>query len=188
MLRLFKEGPHLLAGAFVFLLGVLVVLLAYRQSGEASPPEDERPLPPLSYTFDSPESLAKEFLDALYRKDVDTLKTFALNKEEFRLHVWPELPVSQIKKPLPFDYGWADLHQKSINSLKRTYVRYGGRELTFIRLEFEDETTQYETYAVHRDARVVVRDEETGREMRLDLFGSIMEKNGRFKLFSYVTD
>jgi hypothetical protein len=188
MCSLFRKSPRRAAGAFIFLLGVLLVLLACRESGEQTPPKDKDRLPPLSYTFDSPDSLAKEFLDALYRKDVEALESFALNEEEFRLHVWPELPVSQLKKPLPFEYGWADLHQKSINSLKRTYARYGGKKLTFIRLEFEDESTRYETYVVHRDARVVVKDEEAGREVRLDLFGSIMEKNGRFKLFSYVTD
>jgi hypothetical protein len=187
MHRLFKEGPCRLAGAFIFHVGVLLVLVACRGSDEKSPKENH-PLPPLSYAFDSPDSLAKAFLDALYQKDVETLKRFALNEEEFRHHVWPELPVSQLKKPLPFEYGWADLHQKSINSLKRTYARYGGKQLTFIRLEFEEGTTSYETYVVHRDARVVVKDEEAGREARLDLFGSIMEKNGRFKLFSYVTD
>jgi hypothetical protein len=188
MHHLFRESPCRPVGAFILLIGALFVLLACQGAGEEAPPKDKRPPPPLSHTFDSPESLAKAFLDALYRKDVEALKSFALSEDEFRLHVWPELPVSQIKKPLPFEYGWADLHQKSINSLKRTYVRYGGRKLAFIRLEFEDETTPYETYLVHRDARVVVKDDETGREIRLDLFGSIMEKEGRFKLFSYVTD
>ncbi len=136
----------------------------------------------------SPEALAQSFLDALYRKDVDGLKRLGLSEEEFRLHVWPELPVSQLDKPIPFEYGWNDLNQKSMNSLRRTYTTYGGRKLTFIRLEFEDETTDYETFKVHRDGRVVVFDEERQREVRLNLFGSIMEKDGRFKLFSYVTD
>jgi hypothetical protein len=120
---------------------------------------------------------------------VEALKKLELRKEEFRLHVWPELPASRIEKnPLPFDYGWNDLHQKSTNCLRRTYAAYGGRKLTFLRIEFEDETTPYETFKVHRDARVVVRDEEKGETLRLDLFGSMMEKDGRFKLFSYVTD
>lgn len=96
--------------------------------------------------------------------------------------------MSQLKKPLPFDYGWNDLNQKSMNALGRTYAAYGGRKLTFLRLEFEGEITDYETFRVHRDARVVVLDDERQKEVRLDLFGSIMEKEGRFKLFSYVTD
>jgi hypothetical protein len=145
-------------------------------------------LPPLTGTYSSPEDLARDFLDALYRKDVEALKGFALNEDEFRLHVWPELPSSRPERGVPLEYAWGDLNQKSTNSLRRTYDRYGGRKLTFIRLDFEDETTPYETFKVHRDARVVVLDEETGKEWRLDLFGSVMEKDGRFKLFSYVTD
>jgi hypothetical protein len=188
----YGEDSRFRAGIFLcFLLaGFLGVGLFSGCNGSANESQAAKEnLPPLSTTFDSPEALAQAFLDALYRKDVEDLRKFGLNKEEFRLHVWPELPASQLEKnPLPFDYGWNDLNQKSINSLRRTYTTYGGRKLTFIRLEFEDEETPYDTFVVHRDARVVVRDEDRGETLRLDLFGSIMEKNGRFKLFSYVTD
>jgi hypothetical protein len=40
---------------------------------------------------------------------------------------------------------------------------------------------------VFRDARVLVRNEE-GNEGYLDLFGSVMEYQGQYKLFSFVTD
>ena len=179
---------------FCFRVGVFCALFALLFGGGSmlwgcqSADETTPVLLPLSHSYDSPEALAKAFLDALNRKDVDGLKRLGLSEEEFRLHVWPELPVSQLDKPLPFEYGWNDLNQKSMNSLRRTYTTYGGRKLTFIRLEFEGETTDYETFKVHRDGRVVVFDEERQREVRLDLFGSIMEKDGRFKLFSYVTD
>ncbi len=186
------KGPRRRAGAFVLIilasfLAVGIVIGCDRSIDETAVPA--RNLPPLSTTFDTPEALAVAFLDALYRKDVEALQRFALNKEEFRLYVWPELPASRLEKnPLPFDYGWNDLYQKSTNSLRRTYTAYGGRKFTFLSIEFEDETTPYETFKVHRDARVVVRDEEKGENLRLDLFGSMMEKDGRFKLFSYVTD
>ena len=177
-------------GVFVVFVALLIsgggVLSGCQSAADGKPPP--RALPPLSNTFDSTEALARVFLDALYLKDVDALKQLGLSEEEFRLHVWPELPVSQLEKPLPFEYGWNDLHQKSMNSLSRTYAAYGGRKLTFLRVEFEDETTDYETFKVHRDARVIVFDEERQKEVRLDLFGSIMEKDGRFKLFSHVTD
>ena len=50
-----------------------------------------------------------------------------------------------------------------------------------------DPSTPYLGNWVHRDARVVVRD-SSGQTHRLDLFGSILERGGEFKLFSYVTD
>ena len=179
----FRFRVGVFCALFALLFGGGSVLWGCQSSEEVKPAP-----PPLSYTFDSPEALAQAFLDALYLEDADALKQFGLSKDEFRLHVWPELPVSKLDKPLPFEYGWNDLYQKSMNSLRRTFANYSGRKLTFISLEFEDETTDYETFKVHRDGRVVVFDEERQREVRLDLFGSIMEKDGRFKLFSYVTD
>ena len=182
-----RERSCLRAGVFIICVALVfggAGVLWGCQSAEETKPTP----PPLSHTYASPGALAKAFLEALNRKDAEALEQFGLNEEEFRLHVWPELPVSQLKKPLPFEYGWNDLKQKSMNSLRRTYTTFGGRNLTFVRLEFEDETTHYSTFKVHRDARVVVFDEEQQKEMRLDLFGSIMEKDGRFKLFSYVTD
>jgi hypothetical protein len=190
MISTSTEDSCLRAGVFFVFVAVLLsgggVLWGCQSADDATPAE--RALTPLSHTYDTPEALAKGFLEALQSKDVEALKQFGLNEDEFRHHVWPELPVAKLDKPLPFEYGWSDLNQKSMNSLSRTYAAYGGRKLTFIRLEFEDETTDYETFKVHRDARVVVFDEERNEEMRLDLFGSIMEKNGRYKLFSYVTD
>ena len=165
--------------AVCVLLGV-ALFWSCREAEQESPP-------PVAGTYSSPDELARDFLDSLYRKDVESLKAFALSEDEFRLHVWPELPSSRPERGVPFEYAWGDLNQKSTNSLRRTYDRYGGRKLTYIRIEFEDETT-YETFKVHRDARVVVRDEETAKELRLDLVRLILEKDGRFKLFSYVTD
>lgn len=70
--------------------------------------------------------------------------------------------------------------------MRRTFHRYAGKALVFLGIEFDGETTLYETFAVHRDARVRVLDEK--KELKLDLFGSILEKDGRFKLFSHLTD
>lgn len=184
------EGSCLRAGIFFVFLIILLSGGGVLWGCQVAEEEEAafQVLPPLTYMFDSPEDLAQAFLEALHRKDADALKQFGLSEEEFRLHVWPELPVSRLKKPLPFEYGWNDLHQKSMNSLRRTYATYGGKQLTFARIEFDDVTTDYETFKVHRDARVVVFDGDRMKEVRLDLFGSIMEKDGRFKLFSYVTD
>ena len=45
----------------------------------------------------------------------------------------------------------------------------------------------YRTYKVHRETVLDLLDEE-GEEVRLALFGSILEREGEFKLFSYVVD
>lgn len=156
-------------------------VVSYDVSGDA-----ERPS--LAPTFDSPRALAEAILEGLASEDGATLETYALTKEQFRTYVWPELPASRPERGVPFDYGWGDLKQKSHNALLHTYERYKGRRMTLLEIEFEDGVTDYGSFKVHRDARVKIRRESDGRVLWLDLYGSVMERDGKYKLFSYVTD
>ena len=40
---------------------------------------------------------------------------------------------------------------------------------------------------MHRESRLVVRDEH-GAEMQLRFFGSVLERDGEYKVFSFVVD
>jgi len=140
--------------------------------------------PSLEPTFDSPESLSRAVLAALEAGDYRTLRSYALSKDEFRLYVWLELPASRPGRNLPLSYVWGDLDQKSTNCLRRLVAGRGGRRHELVRVEFDGETTPYQSFKVHRDARLVVRDEE-GQVESVNFFGSIIEWNGRYKLFSY---
>jgi hypothetical protein len=179
----FTRGP-LFAG--LACLAFAVGCGASARSDEADPTGtgDEVSLEP---TFDSPEALARAFLRALEREDGAALNTFALTEEQFRHYVWPQLPSSRPERNVSFEFGWGDLHQKSHNALLHTFSKYKGFPFEFLEIRFEDGVTDYETYLVHRDAQVKVRRSD-GAEVWLDLFGSVMEHNGRYKLFSYVTD
>jgi hypothetical protein len=119
--------------------------------------------PSLEPLFDSDEALAEEIVNGLESEDGEALASYALSREQFRLYVWPQLPSSRPERGVPFDYAWKDLHQKSHNSLLRTFARYRGRTLTFLELKFEDGVADYGTYKLHRDARVKVR-RENGSE------------------------
>jgi len=143
--------------------------------------------PRLTATFDSPEDLARTVVAAVAREDRETLQRLPLSKDEFRLYVWPRLPASNPEQGMPLEYAWGELSQKSRGALAQTFARYKGRALEYLAVEFEGETTDYGTYKVHRDARVQVRLDD-GRQVWLDLFGSVMEWKGKYKLFSYVTD
>jgi hypothetical protein len=82
---------------------------------------------------------------------------------------------------------WGDLHQKSEAALTRTVDRYGGRRYTLAGVRFAGETTRYASYSVHRDTTLRVRD-EAGVESEVRVFGSTLEKDGAWKVFSYVVD
>ena len=126
-------------------------------------------------------------LTALADNDADTLRALALDEVEFRNAVWPDLPASRPERNVPFDYAWGDLHQKSNNAFRRLVARYGGRRYELVGVRFAGETTQYRSYKVHRETFLDLLDEE-GEEVRLALFGSILERDGEFKLFSFVVD
>jgi hypothetical protein len=141
----------------------------------------------LRTTFRSPEATAEAFLEALAVEDRLRIETLALDEDEFRDVVWPELPSSRPERNVPFEYGWGDLHKKSRNALSFTLARYGGQSFDLEEVLFKGETTDYETFRVHREAWLVVRNVE-GRRGRVQLFGSMIERDGRYKLFSFVTD
>ena len=143
--------------------------------------------PPLAHSQDSPEALARAVLSGLERRDVDTLNKLAIDEAEFREHVWPELPAARPERNLPFSYVWGDLHQKSTARLGQTLATHGGKEYTLVSIRFDGGTTPYKSYRVHRDAEITLTDAEGGTQ-QIRLFGSILVKDGRFKVFSYVVD
>jgi hypothetical protein len=141
--------------------------------------------PPLEHTQASLDALGQAVLVAYANRDTHALRALALSEEEFRDHVWPELPAARPERNLPFSYVWGDLRQKSAQSLARLLATHGGRAYTLVRVE-HGRTTPYHSFVVHRETRLVVRTAD-GAE-RLQLFGSTLEKDGTFKVFSYNVD
>lgn len=131
--------------------------------------------------------MAQAVLGALEWRDVTPLRAVALNEREFREQVWPELPAARPERDLPFSYVWGELRQKSEAALAATLAAHGGQRYELVAVRFLGETTQYESYLVRRKAEVTVKDAK-GTEVQLRLFGSVLEKGGRFKVFSYVLD
>jgi len=140
---------------------------------------------PLPNSHDSAENLARAVLDAVERRDLDTLNALAVNRAEFTDHVWPELPAARPERNLSVGFVWGDLSQKSNITLKQTLSAHGGKRYELESIRFLGETTAYGNYVVHRESEVTVRDEE-GKERQLRIFGSVLEKGGRYKVFSYV--
>jgi hypothetical protein len=136
---------------------------------------------------DSPETLGAAVLAALENEDVAALEALALTEEEFRSVVWPELPAARPERNLSAEYLWTDLHTKSQAGIRNALATGGGQGLSLVRVQFMRGTTQYRNYLVHRDALLTVRDERD-QERTVRFFGSVLEQNGRFKVFSYVVD
>jgi hypothetical protein len=146
----------------------------------------ERPLP-LAHTLQSPLALSREVMAAIARNDRARLDELALSEEEFRTVVWPRLPSSRPEVGLPIDYAWGDLHAKSAGYLSATLASFAGQHFELIDVQFRGETTDYERFRVHRTSVLEVRG-ESGETTRVRMFGSMIELDGRVKVFSYVVD
>lgn len=143
-----------------------------------------RPIPNSQASVDA---LAQAVLDAVAARDEGALRRLALDEQEFRQYVWPELPASRPERNLPFSYVWGDLRTKSEASLAGVLQEHGGRRYQLERVRFGGGVTQYDTSVVHRDSTLEVRGPD-GERARIQLFGSVIERAGGFKVFSYVVD
>jgi hypothetical protein len=143
-------------------------------------------VPPLAGTYDTPEALARAVLSALAAADRPRLEALALSEAEFRAHVWPSLPAAREERNLPFSYVWGDLRQKSGHSLSGIVAAQGGLKYELAGVRFEGET-DYGQYTVHREASFDVR-LSSGRTETVRVCGSMIEKDGGWKVFSYVVD
>lgn len=143
--------------------------------------------PALQDTFDSPESLTRAVVNALSHRDLARLGSLALTEDEFRQLVWPKLPAARAGRNLPWSYVWEDLHSKSGHHLRGLVQEWNDQGFQVARVSFAGETTDYQTHRIHRKTVVTLRD-RSGRETTGRLFGSTIEQNGRYKVFSYVVD
>jgi hypothetical protein len=143
-------------------------------------------VPPLASEYRSSESLATAVLSAFAEGDRTRLERLAVDEREFRDHVWPDLPAARPERNLPFSYVWGDLRQKSGNQLTSTLAAQRGKRYQLRRVRFDSATT-YAHYVVHRDSVFDVVD-VAGVESSLRVCGAFLEKDGVWKVFSYVVD
>lgn len=131
-------------------------------------------------------AVARDVLAAFAAGDRPALEALTLSEQEFRDHVWPDLPAARPERRLPFAYVWGDLKQKSDAGLGASLARLRGRRFTLVDVRVGGET-RYGRSRVHRESVLVVRNGDGGTE-ELDVFGSLIEQGGRWKVFSYVVD
>jgi hypothetical protein len=142
---------------------------------------------PLAGTFDSPEALASAVLDAFQRQDRPALERLALSDREFADHVWPVLPAARPERNLSVEFVWGDLAAKSRAHLTRNLQRGLPPGARVTALAFEGETSRHGGVTIRRQSVLTVTGAD-GSLARVRLFGSLIEQDGRYKVFSYVTD
>lgn len=143
---------------------------------------------PLRGGSESVEGVVTATLNALHEQDTLALKNLLVTRNEFVNIIYPELgkhwPGSRDMRPEIKDFVWGNHAGNTMKGLRRALRDLGGRELKLQKIEFTGGSQEYPSYTIHEEPVVTVLD-ETGREYRFEAIGSIIEKEGVFKLMAF---
>lgn len=143
------------------------------------------PLPTaLQNATGSREALAQRFMTALVQNDTAAIHKLVLSPAEF---IELYYPFSQYTKP-PYKQSpgllWFLIQQNSQKGISRALQRFGGNDVGYQRIDCQEPP---EVQGRNRFWTCVVRwTPEPNKPDPLRLFGSIMERDGRFKFVSYA--
>lgn len=166
--------------AAVLLSGLLAVLLTF--CGSCHPAlKNSR----LGNGKPTKEALAESVLEAIARNDLQAMKDLSLSKEEFLTCVWPELPASNPKTNLTVDFVWSDVYFRSMSRMQGIFAELKDKHFRLVSVIHRGKLAEYATHRAYPRMEVVLRD-DAGREAPYPLFGTLIEMDGRFKVYSYA--
>ena len=132
----------------------------------------------------SAQALAERVLRAIERQDLQALKDLSLSEEEFERHVWPELPASKPGTNLTAGFVWGDVYFRSMSRMQAIFGELKGRRLSLVRAVHRGDVEEYATHRAYPGMETVIRSED-GKEMEYTLFGTLIEMDGVWKVYSY---
>ena len=133
----------------------------------------------------SREALVRRFVRALERRDTAAFRSMVMTRAEFAHLYYPSSPYTRPPTRQAADLAWFLHIQNSQKGLSRILDRFGGRALTIRNhgcgpARSEGENTLWYDCVLHAGAG--------GDSTTLRLFGGVIERGGRAKLFSYAND
>ncbi|MFN0151889.1 MAG: hypothetical protein ACKVU1_14410 [bacterium] len=132
----------------------------------------------------SPEELGREILAAINAEDERVLKRLRLSKEEYARIVWPELPASRPITNISVDEAWSNYLFESDEGMYRAVTDNAGKSLALERISFSVGVRPYTNFKVYAGANLHART-GAGTDTVLDFAAAFIERNGRWKVFSY---
>ena len=135
-------------------------------------------------SLDSPDQLGLAVVDALNRKDIEQLDRLRVQREEYLDWIWPAFPASRPPNNFPGNFAWSNLNKQCNTGMKKWIAYFGGVNLKFVDIRFDRPTEIYEGFQLLRGT-VLTLQNVAGEKRELKILGSVVVKNGRYKLLSY---
>lgn len=131
----------------------------------------------------SRDELVERFVAAVGENSVSALDSITLNVAEFAHLYFPTSIYAQRPYAQPPAVNWLLLEQNSLKGRARLLRHYGGRRLVVEAHECAVDPTVEGRNRIHEQCTLTIRINGDGLE-NVRLFGSIIERDGRFKLMS----
>lgn len=131
--------------------------------------------------------LVRRFIDAVATADTMKLRQMVVTPREFSDLIYPESPYVRPPYKQPPGLVWSEIESSGTTGLTRLMRRVGGHQLRYLGHECVGEAERFGLNSIWKGCTVRVQSAGaaivTGR-----LFGSIVERNNRFKFLSYAND
>lgn len=145
------------------------------------------PVTVMSSPARSRDQLVARFIDALETVDTATLNDLHVSKAEYAFLYFPSSVYSRKPYELPPDIAWLLSEQGSQKGRTRITRRLAGKTLDFHGYECDQAATEGDN-RFWRSCRLRYIDPATKSPVTRQLFGAIIERNGRYKFLSYAND
>jgi hypothetical protein len=143
-----------------------------------------------SFSGGSPSrvQLVRAFVSALEARDSAVFASLALTRAEFAWLYFPSHPYARPPYEMPPGLFWLQVASGSERGIARLLTRLGGKPLGYRGLICRDTArAAHGDIAITDSCRVVISAESGGPDT-VRMFGSIAERDGRFKFVSYANE
>lgn len=134
----------------------------------------------------SREALVHRWVEAVEAADTAAVVAMHMTRAEFAYLYFPESPYAVGPTATPPDFLWMQFRLNSEKGIGRTFARLAGAPLGYRALICPEPPKPHGRSVLHE--RCLVRRETDGGTIEQRLFGTVVERGGRFKFVSYANE
>jgi hypothetical protein len=128
--------------------------------------------------------LIARFGAAVSAGDAAALRALTLTQADFAYLYFPTSPFSRPPYAQPPEIAWLLMEQNSLKGEARLLRQFGGRALDIAAHQCEDEPAVEGANRIWHECRLTLRHADGSTQPDVRLFGSILERDGRYALMS----
>jgi hypothetical protein len=136
----------------------------------------------------SRNALVQRFARAVAKGDTAALRGMSLSRAEFAYLYFPSTQYMRQPYMTPPDVLWQLMHTRSESGMNRLVARVGGTEMRVAGYDCEPTPEVEGINRLYEQCTIRFRRAATASVERRRLFGSIIEREGRYKFVSYAND